>query len=148
MKQIFFLLLIAPIWAWAENSVNINTQIQILEGQLVRVQQETQATFQQFQMIQELRRNEIQSVDFMAPTVTSASIPTPSYEDRVQRDQARNERIQQYTADLDQLYQYYKELDDKRKLLIEEIDLLKQNPSMLTQEAENEPTLNRETDSY
>ena len=148
MKQILFLLLIAPILVWAENNVNINIQIQILEGQLARVQQETQATFQQFQMIQELRRNEILSAEFMAPTVTSESIPTPNYEDSVRLKRARYERIQQYTADLDELYQYYKELEDKRKLLVEEIDLLKQNPSMITQEAEDETTFNREIDSY
>jgi len=144
MKQILFLLLIAPILVWAENNVNINTQVQILEGQLERVQQETQATFQRFQMIQEMRRNEIQNVNILPPTVTSTSNPA----DMLQHKQAGNERIQQYTADLDQLYQYHKELEDKRKLLIEEIDLLMQNPPMLTQEAEDEPTLNRETDSY
>jgi len=144
MKQILFLLLIVPILAWAENNVIINSQIQILEEQLARIQQETEATFQQFQMIQELRRNEIQSVDFLPSTVTSTSIPA----DMLQGKQVRNERIQQYTADLDQLYQYYKELVDKRKLLIEEIDLLKQSPSMLSQEAEDGTTFNREIDSY
>lgn len=144
MKQILFLLLIVPILAWAENNVIINSQIQILEEQLARIQQETEATFQQFQMIQELRRNEIQSVDFLPSTVTSTSIPA----DMLQGKQVRNERIQQYTADLDQLYQYYKELVDQRKLLIEEIDLLKQSPAMLSQEAEDGTTFNREIDNY
>lgn len=144
MKQILFLLLIAPILVWAENNVNINTQVQILEGQLERVQQETQATFQRFQMIQEMRRSEIQNVDILPPTVTSTSNPA----DMLQLKQARNERIQQYTADLDQLYQYHKELEDKRKLLIEEIDLLMQIPPVLTREVEDEPSLSREIDSY
>ena len=105
MKQTLFLLLIVPILVWAENNVNINTQVQILEGQLERVQQETQATFQRFQMIQEMRRNEIQNDDILPPTVTSTSNPA----DMLQLKQARNERIQQYTADLDQLYQYHQE---------------------------------------
>jgi len=144
MKQILFLLLITPIWAWAENSINVNTQIQLLEGQLERVQQESQATFQRFQMIQEMRRNEIQNVDILPPTVTSTSNPA----DMLQLKQAKNERIQQYTADLDQVYQYHKELEDKRKLLIEEIDLLMQNFPVLTREAEDEPTLSREIESY
>jgi hypothetical protein len=144
MKQILFLLLIAPILVWAENNVNINTQVQILEGQLERVQQETQATFQRFQMIQEMRRNEIQNDDILPPTVTSTSNPA----DMLQLKQARNERIQQYTADLDQLYQYHKELEDKRKQLIEEIDLLMQIPPVLTREVEDEPTLNQGIDSY
>jgi hypothetical protein len=144
MKQTLFLLLIVPILVWAENNVNINTQVQILEGQLERVQQETQATFQRFQMIQEMRRNEIQNDDILPPTVTSTSNPA----DMLQLKQARNERIQQYTADLDQLYQYHQELEDKRKQLIEEIDLLMQIPPVLTREVEDEPTFNQEIDSY
>lgn len=128
MKPILFLLLIAPVLAWAENGANINEEIQRLEQELVRVQQETQATFERYQMIQEMRRSDVYSMPPTVPPEMSAkSVPVPMYEDWVQREQEKYERIQEYNADLDRLYQYHKELEEKRRSIAEEIDQLEQN---------------------
>ncbi len=130
MKPILFFLLIAPVLAWAENNANINDEIQRLEQKLMRVQQETQATYERYQMIQEMRRNDVYSLPPTVPPEMSAkSVPYPMYEDWVRREQEKHERIQEYNADLDRLYQYHKELEEKRKLITEEINQLEQNQS-------------------
>lgn len=114
MKPILFFLLIAPVLAWAENNANINDEIQRLEQKLMRVQQETQATYERYQMIQEMRRNDVYSLPLTVPPEMSAkSVPYPMYEDWVRREQEKHERIQEYNADLDRLYQYHKELEEK-----------------------------------
>jgi len=121
---ILFLLLTVPISGWA----NTDAQIRQLEKALFRVQQETQFTYQQFIMTQEMRRNEIQEVPLpISPSTPGASVPIPLYEDFVQRNQEKQVRIQQYTADLDRLYMRYKELENEKILLVEKINELEQN---------------------
>jgi len=121
---ILFLLLIVPISGWADT----DAQIRQLEKALLRVQQETQFTYQQFIMTQEMRRNEIQEVSLpISPNTPGASVPIPLYEDFVQRNQEKQVRIQQYTADLDRLYMRYKELENEKILLVEKINELEQN---------------------
>lgn len=126
MKLLLILLLIAPLNVWAES--NVNDEIQRLEQELVRVQQETQATFERFKMIEEMRRNDVYSVPPTVPPAMSAkSVPIPKYEDWVQREQEKHERIEEYNADLNRLYQYHKELEEKRRNIVEEINQLKLN---------------------
>ncbi|UJP04672.1 MAG: hypothetical protein LZF61_07325 [Nitrosomonas sp.] len=101
-----------------------------LEKNLALVQQESQSTYQQFLMIQELRRNEVSE----APTITAPnvspekSIPIPKYEDFVQRRQEKEERIKQYTADLDTLYARYKELEAEKQAIVEQMNALESKP--------------------
>ena len=69
-----WILLVFPFGVKAENE----QQISELERALMRVQQDAQATYQQFLMIQELRRNEMQGeplADFPDGTVESVPIP-------------------------------------------------------------------------
>ena len=123
---VFVLLLVTSVLGWAEKPADMSAQTYQLEYQLMRVQQDLQTTFQQFQMIQELRRNELQSAPLISQSRTPVnSVPVPEYEDMVQDRQNKETRIRQYTAELDSLYVYYKELEEKRRSLVAEIDTLK-----------------------
>ena len=121
---ILFLLLTISISGWA----NTDAQIRQLEKALLRVQQETQFTYQQFIMTQEMRRNEIQETSLpVLPSESGASVPIPLYEDFVKKNQEKQVRIQQYTEDLDRLYLRYKELENEKILLVEKINELEQS---------------------
>ncbi|MDR4513783.1 hypothetical protein [Nitrosomonas sp.] len=121
-----WILLVFPFGVKAENE----QQISELERALMRVQQDAQATYQQFLMIQELRRNEMQGeplADF--PDGTVESVPIPKYEEMIRQKQNRKDRIEQYTADLDRLYARFRALEEERQLLMEQINQLERQPA-------------------
>ncbi len=117
------LILLMPFASWAENQ----KQIFQLEKALMRVQQDAQATHQQFLMIQELRRNEIMGSPLASlPGATVQSTPIPKYEEMIQHEQQRKDRVAQYTADLDRLYARFRALEEERESLMEQINQLEQ----------------------
>lgn len=125
MKQVLCLLLLivsTPVLADAY------AQIRQLESELVRLQQEEQATHRQFLMIQELRRNEMLPAPPPPPSAQVESIPIPKYEDQVRFQEEKHERMEKYTADLDRLYSRYQALEDERQMLVEQINSLEQKP--------------------
>lgn len=128
MRLLFILVLfMSPLNGLAENE----KQIFQLEKALMRVQQDAQAIHQQFLMIQELRRNELQGspltgVPNANVPATAQSMPTPKYEEMLQRQQERNNRIEEYTTDLDRLYTRFRALEDERQMLMEQINQLEQ----------------------
>ncbi len=119
---ILFVSLIVSIAAWAQLDEKKASEITRLEKEMARVSQESQSTYQQFLMIQELRRNEsMESPDPMPPNFSGKSVPVPNYDDYVRRRLEKNERIQKYTADLDRLYARYKELESEKEAIFEKI---------------------------
>ncbi|PTR10541.1 uncharacterized protein YutE (UPF0331/DUF86 family) [Nitrosospira sp. Nsp5] len=113
-----------------------NPRVAQLEMALNHVQQEQQAVYQQFQMTQELRRNEIQQnypqgiqpADSMAAYAMGGlkDNPPQSYDDNVRMQRERQERIEQYTRDLNRLYSRYAELGEQKRVLLDQlIDLAK-----------------------
>ena len=123
MRTVFLLLLLAlstPVGADAA------AQIRQLEKTLARIQQESQSTYQQFLMIQELRRNEIDAPlpITIPPSLSSNSIPIPKYEELVKEKQEKEERIKKYTDDLDRLKARYTELENERKEIFDQINSL------------------------
>ncbi|PXX17787.1 hypothetical protein C8R27_10224 [Nitrosomonas ureae] len=117
------------IWANTE-ALDQEAQIRELEKTLTRIQQESQSTYQQFLMIQELRRNEMAEVPqaVRLPNSPSQSIPIPNYEDLIQLKQEKQERIDKYTTDLDHLYARYRELEDEKQAIFEQIRSLAKKP--------------------
>ncbi len=112
------------------SEIEDKTEIRQLEKTMARVQQESQATYQQFLMTQELRRNEMLELPVLTPSNPSGkSIPIPSYEEMNRLKQEREERIESYTADLDRLYARYKALENEREALFEQIKRLEQKPA-------------------
>jgi hypothetical protein len=106
-----------------------DAEIRRLETHLNLLQQEQQSVYQQFQMIQELRRAEI---DAQFPQVIQNSPdyamgnPPPNYEDVVRQKAERDYRIKQYTDDLNRLYARYREIEGQRKALLERLNQLMQ----------------------
>lgn len=122
---LLFLLLAVSIPVCADTTA----QIRQLEKTLIRIQQESQSTYQQFLMIQELRRNEISEAPLITlPATPEKSIPIPKYEEFVQQRQEKQDRIRKYTVDLDRLYTRYKELEDEKQAILEQIKHLEQKP--------------------
>lgn len=99
-----------------------NPEIIRLEQTMARVAQESQATYQQFLMTQELRRNEmLESPENIPIDLTGKSIPIPNYEDLQRRRQEKKERMEKYKTDLDHLYTRYQELESERQAIYEKI---------------------------
>lgn len=139
MKPIILALLLlfsgvtAPVYAQAapDPSTKPDPRLAQLEIALNHLSQEQQAVYQQFQMIQELRRNEIQ--DSQPLTVQGyltmggvKDAPPASYDDNIRLQRERTERIQQYTRDLSQLYARYAELGNQKRALLDQLTELAQ----------------------
>ena len=118
-----------------------NPRVVELEMALNQVQQEQQAVYQQFQMTQELRRNDIQenfpqaiqtpNSTMQAPYATGGLKDNPplSYDDNVQLQRERQERIEQYTRDLKRYYARYAELGEQKRVLLDQLMELTRTPA-------------------
>ena len=138
MKSIILALLLfsgvtGPVYIQAApgSSTKPDPRLAQLEMALNHLSQEQQAVYQQFQMIQELRRNEIQ--DSQPLTVQGyltmggvKDAPPASYDDNIRLQRERTERIQQYTRDLSQLYARYAELGNQKGALLDQLTELAQ----------------------
>jgi len=105
-----------------------DAEIRHLEAQLNQLQQEQQSVYQQFQMVQELRRTELQAqypqVIQNSPQYEMGS--PPNYEDVARQKAEREYRIKQYTEELNSLYARYREMEDQKRALLEQLDSLAQ----------------------
>jgi len=105
-----------------------DAEIRRLEAQFNQLQQEQQSVYQQFQMIQELRRTELQAqypqVIQNSPQYEMGS--PPNYEDVARQKTEREYRIKQYTEELNTLYARYRELEDQKKAVLEQLNSLSQ----------------------
>jgi hypothetical protein len=101
----------------------VDPRIAQLEMALSHVSQEQQSVYQQFQMLQDLRRSEIQDI---TPLVTQdmggvKDMPPISYDDSVRIQRERKERFQQHSRELERLYARYSELGEQRKAILEQL---------------------------
>ena len=97
-----------------------------LQTQLDQLQHLQQSVYQQFQMVQELRRTEIEAqypqVIQNSPEYAMGS--PPNYEDVLRQKTERDSRIRQYTDDLNRLYAQYQDLENQKRSLVDRLDLL------------------------
>lgn len=119
-----WLLLSLPLFA----ATDVQKQIQEAEAALSMLQQEQQNLFQQFQMLQELRRQELlQENDIMLqqnkPVMGGSGL---NYDDVQKREQERFARIKDYTMRLNEIHERYQEIDRERQALISELTALRQ----------------------
>ena len=100
-------------------------QMQLVEATLHRLSEEQVAIYQQFQIVQEIRRNEERlALQRMPIYRLSIMTPPPNVED-VQRDEeARTQRLNQLQAEVDRLYTRYRELEDQKRPLLETLSVL------------------------
>jgi len=105
-----------------------DAEIRRLESQLNFLQHEQQSVYQQFQMIQELRRSELEAqypqVIQNSPQYEMGS--PPNYDDVVRQKADREYRIKQYTEQLNGLHARYREIEDQKRALLEQLDSLAQ----------------------
>jgi predicted RNase H-like nuclease len=102
-------------------------QVRQLEAGLAGALQEQQAAYQNFQMVQELRRIELLGPP---PLQGQAALyaPPQNYDDMVRAERERQERIEKYTADLARMYTRNQELQNQIRALRNQIMELKQRP--------------------
>ena len=119
MRVLLFLIGLLASVTYAQPEVD--AEIRQLQSQIYAVQQEQQSLYQQFQMLQSLRRDEQQAAN---PTVIENSPvynsdnPPPNYDDIVRDKAARDARIRQYTGDLNTLWSRYQSLEQQKQPLI------------------------------
>src|SRR5574341_567813 len=82
---------------------DVDREIRRVETALNQIRQEQQSVYQQFQMVQELRRNEEQRAYQALLSYTPPSTP-PSYDDVKREEEARVARLKDYQYELDRLY--------------------------------------------
>jgi chromosome segregation ATPase len=120
-----FLLASLACPAWAAD--DIQQEVRRVEAALNRISQEQQSVYQQFQMVQELRRSDERQVQ---PLQSYTPPPTPpNYDDVKREEEARAQRIKEYQYELDRLYARYRELEEQKKPLLEELSALAQQRS-------------------
>ncbi|PWT73262.1 MAG: hypothetical protein C5B46_05625 [Proteobacteria bacterium] len=129
LRFLFLLLLLLPRLSWTADTSAPEAELQQVEAELQRVQREQQTVFQQFQMTQELRRNEMDAANpkvIQNSPVYAQDNPPPNYEDVVRERQQRDERIAYYTDELNRLYARYQDLERQKAALLERESQLRQ----------------------
>ena len=111
--------------ATAATSEAMLQQQRQVEAALARISQEQQSIYQQFQMVQELRRNDERQ---MLPMPSYGFPPTspPNYDDMKRQEEARAQRIRELQYEVDRLYARYRELEEQKRPLIETLYALAQ----------------------
>ena len=101
----------------------VDPRIAQLEMALSHVSQEQQSVYQQFQMLQELRRNETQDANMLVTQDMGGvkDMPPISYDDSIRLQRERKERFQQQSRDLDRLYARYAELGEQKKVILDQL---------------------------
>ncbi|SEL26350.1 hypothetical protein [Nitrosovibrio tenuis] len=103
-----------------------------LEITLNQLNQAQQSVYQQFQMVQELRRNETQGnlpqavlnpYPAQAPYSMGGMTSNPplNYDDLVRLQREQQERVQQYTRNLNELYARYSELEEQKRAVLSQL---------------------------
>lgn len=121
--MLWTLALLAPNIAAAQD--DIDAEIRRVQAALSQMQAEQQSVYQQFQMVQELRRQELQRIEQSIQTNQPAGQPR-NYDDLVSERATRLERSQQYADEANRLYQRYRELEEQKKPLLDRLSELAQ----------------------
>jgi hypothetical protein len=104
----------------AQANAELDAEAKRIEATLGRISQAQQSTYQQFQMVQELRRAELARPDPFAPQSNVGIAPPPQDYNELQRQrEERENRIKERTAELDRLYARYQELEEQKRPLLE-----------------------------
>ena len=124
MKIRWVALVVVLLAAQGWPAENVLQQMRQIEAALGRITQEQQAVYQQFQMVQELRRNEERQ---LLPMQTYSLGPTPrNYEDVKRDEETRALRVRELQYELDRLYTRYRELEDQKRPLLDTLSALAQ----------------------
>jgi type II secretory pathway pseudopilin PulG len=104
----------------ADGQTDADAELRRVQAALNVIQQTQQGVYQQFQMVQELRRSELARADPFAPQANVGIAPPPQDYNELQRQrEARENRIKDLSAELDRLYARYRELEEEKRPLLE-----------------------------
>ena len=129
MRALLLLFLLYVGIASAQSDVA--TEVRDLQAQIATIQQEQQSVYQQFQMLQTLKKEEEAAANPQVienSPVYSMDNPPPNYEDVVRDKAARHDRIQQYGGELNTLFARYQELEQQKQPLIARLRELTTQP--------------------
>jgi hypothetical protein len=120
IKRMLGVACILPLlWAGSVLAADSKTELQNLYATMNVLNQEQQAVFQQFQILQEMRRNNDRALyagQLMAPT---PDLQVQNYQDMVNRQQEIMRRGQELERQADQLYSQYTDIG-ARKLQLQQ----------------------------
>lgn len=97
-------------------------EVKALQEQLSLITQEQQAVFQQFQMIQQLRRSNAEPV---LPPIGGG--PPGNYDDMVASKRAQAERDEAYARELRELYQRHQDLEREKQPILRRLRQLRES---------------------
>jgi type II secretory pathway pseudopilin PulG len=104
----------------AHGQTDVDAELRRVQAALNVIQQTQQGVYQQFQMVQELRRAELGRPDPFAPQPNVGIAPPPQDYNELQRQrEERESRIKERTAELERLYARYQALEEQKRPLLE-----------------------------
>jgi hypothetical protein len=104
---------------------DVDAELRRIQAALGVIQQTQQGVYQQFQMVQELRRAELGRADPFAPQANVGIAPPPQDYSELQRQrEARENRIRDLTAEMERLYARYQDLENEKRPLLERMSEL------------------------
>lgn len=119
MRSLFWIL---PLLALSFTAAaDDKAELQSLYAAVSAFNQEQQALFQQFQMLQELRRANDRAFDASQLRPPQSTTDVPSYSDFIQAQRDVVRRADELAQRTDQLYAQYSEIGAKKALLQERI---------------------------
>jgi hypothetical protein len=120
---LYILVLLASGAAAAD--ADVDAEIKRVQAALSQIQLEQQSVYQQFQMVQELRRQEIQRID-QSMQVNQPTAQPRNYDDVVSEQAGHLDRSQQYADEANRLYERYRALEEQKKPLLDRLTELAQ----------------------
>ncbi|GAB3771065.1 hypothetical protein GCM10028796_39120 [Ramlibacter monticola] len=119
----------APV-AFGQAPNPVLQQMQRVEATLNRLSQEQVAVYQQFQIVQEMRRSEERLALQRMPIYRLSTLAPPLNVEDVQRDEdARVQRMNELQVEVDRLYARYRELEEQKRPLLDTLAALAQTPT-------------------
>jgi hypothetical protein len=103
-----------------------DAELKRIEATLNRLQQAQQTTYQQFQMVQELRRAELARPDPGALPAAGVAAPPGNYEDLQRQRAQREQRLKDLQVETERLYARYQALEEEKRPLLERMQVLSQ----------------------
>jgi len=113
----------------AGSDTDRDAQLRRVERAISHIQQEQQSAYQEFGMVQELRRSLMQQTTPPAPpAVSGVDGDLPSYDEQARQRRQVEEQLQRYAVELERLYARYRELDEQKRSLLDRMNELSQSP--------------------
>ena len=120
MRHLSRVLLLLMLHSGFATAAGNNAELQHLYSALNMLNQQQQAIYQQFQMVQELRRSALPPL-YAATVLPQYMGPPPNYDDVVAAQQIAIQRDGNLSAQADELLERYNEIDAMKKPLEQKI---------------------------